>query len=225
MTQSTLQKAWSRIKPDFLWWFVIGLGILLRVRQYLVNRSFWADEASLAFNLANRTFSGLAQPLDYHQGAPIGFLLIEKLAILLFGNNEYAMRLFPLIAGIIAIYLLYLLAKTYIGLSGVFALLAFSVGWYLIYYASELKQYSSDVMIALLLVYLASKCIQEQAQARDFVVLGIIGAIAIWVSHPSVFVLAGVGLVLVIDKVTRKSEIPFAWILIMGLLWVGLFAI
>ncbi|HET9906721.1 MAG TPA: hypothetical protein VFQ23_08765, partial [Anaerolineales bacterium] len=100
-----------------------------------------------------------------------------------------------------------------------------SVGWYLIYYASELKQYSSDVMIALLLVYLARKCLQEQAQARDFVVLGISGAIAIWVSHPSVFVLAGVGLVLVIDKVTRKSEIPFAWILIMGFLWVGLFAI
>ena len=225
VTQNIMQKAWIRLKPDLVWWFVIALGIILRLRQYLVNRSFWADEASLAFNLVNRTFSGLTQPLDYHQGAPIGFLFIEKLCILLLGNNEFAMRLFPLISGIIAIYLLYLLARTYIGLSGLFALLAFSVGWNLIYYSSELKQYSSDVMIALLLVYLASRCIRENAQAKDFLLLGVTGAIAIWVSHPSVFVLAGIGVVLVLEKLMRKSDVPFGWILTMGLVWVGLFAV
>src|SRR5262245_65978294 len=108
MTLNVMQKAWTRLKPDLAWWFLIMLGVILRLRQYLVNRSFWADEASLAFNLVTRTFSGLTQPLDYHQGAPIGFLFIEKLAILLLGNNEFAMRLFPLLSGIIAIYLLYL---------------------------------------------------------------------------------------------------------------------
>jgi hypothetical protein len=190
-----------------------------------VNRSFWADEASLAFNLVTRTFRGLTQPLDYHQGAPVGFLFIEKLSILLLGNNEYAMRLFPLLSGILAIYLLYLLAKTYIGVSGLFALLAFSVASNLIYYSSELKQYSSDVMIALLLVYLASRCIREKVHARDFHVLGIGGAVAIWVSHPSVFVLAGIGLVLVIEKLKRKNDVPFAWLLTMGIVWIGLFAL
>ena len=223
--QNMIQTAWARLKPDFVWWFLIVLGIVLRVRQYLVNRSFWADEASLAFNLVTRNFSGLTQPLDYHQGAPIGFLFIEKLAVLLLGNNEYAMRLFPLVSGILAIYLLYLLAKTYIGLSGLFAVLAFSVGWYLIYYSSELKQYSSDVMIALLLIHLASRCIREQTSARDYLLLGISGAAAIWVSHPSVFVLAGIGLVLVLDKLTRKNDVPFAWILILGMAWLGLFAV
>jgi hypothetical protein len=224
-----MQQAWTRLKPvfkaDLVWWFLIALGIILRLRQYLVNRSFWADEASLAFNLVTRTFNGLTQPLDYHQGAPVGFLFIEKLSILLLGNNEFAMRLFPFLSGIFAVYLLYILSKTYIGLSGLFALLAFSVGPNLIYYSSELKQYSSDVMIALLLVYLASRCIREEAYAKDFLLLGIAGAVAIWVSHPSVFVLAAIGLVLVIEKLTRKDYVPFAWIITMGIVWVGLFVV
>ena len=44
----------------------------------------------------------LTQLLDYHQAAPIGFLFIEKLSILVFGNHDYIMRLFPLLAGILA---------------------------------------------------------------------------------------------------------------------------
>jgi hypothetical protein len=206
-----------------MWWFLIVLGIFLRLRQYLTNRSFSADEASLAYNLTTRSFNGLMQPLDYHQGAPIGFLFIEKIFISVLGNHEYTMRLFPLISGILAIYLLYLLAKKHLGWSGLFALLAFSIGWQLIYYSSELKQYSSDVMIALLLVYLASACIEPGAGPGDFLFLGMGGVIAMWVSHPSAFVLAGIGLVLFIERLTRKDDVPFAWIIVMGVAWIGSF--
>ena len=203
-----MQRAWTRLKsiiePSWIWWLLIVLGVILRLRQYLINRSFWADEASLAYNLVTRSFNGLTLPLDYQQGAPIGFLFIEKLSIIAFGNNEYAMRLFPLLSGILAIYLLYWIAKMYFGISGLFALVMFSVGWELIYYSSELKQYSSDVMIALLLVYQASRCIGENAGTKDFLLLGIGGVIAMWVSHPSAFVLAGIGLVLVLERMARK---------------------
>ena len=227
MIQNSIQQAWVRLEPrirsEWMWWSLIVLGIVLRLRQYLTNRSFWADEASLAYNLATRSFSGLTQPLDYHQGAPIGFLFIEKLSMLLFGNNEYALRLFPLISGILAIILLYFIACRYFGVSGMFAVLIFSVGWQLIYYSSELKQYSSDVMIALLLVYLASRCIQQEVRLRDFLFLSVGGVIALWVSHPSAFVLAGIGVVLLIEKLSRKDDIPFAWIIAMGLAWTGSF--
>jgi len=57
---------------DRLPWLIIGLGIILRVAEYLPNRSLWRDEASLALNITNRSlFELLSKPLDYNQGAPL----------------------------------------------------------------------------------------------------------------------------------------------------------
>ncbi len=58
--------------------FILFVGIVFRLRQYLFGRSLWLDEAMLALNIVNRNFSQMFQPLDFNQGAPIGFLLIEK---------------------------------------------------------------------------------------------------------------------------------------------------
>jgi hypothetical protein len=213
-------------KAEIFWWGCMLVGVVLRLQQYFLNNSFWADEASLALNLVTRTFGQLTQPLDYQQGAPIGFLFIEKFSMVMFGNNEYMLRLFPLITGILAIYLLYRIAKEYFGMSGLFAMTAFCVGWDLIYYSSELKQYSTDVAIALLLVYLAVRLINsETAQARDFILLGAIGVIAIWISYPSFFILAGIGITFLVEKTLRRNSAPLAWIFALGVAWLVSFGI
>ena len=80
---------------------------MLRLRQYLTGRSLWADEAMLALNIVTRDFAGMFQPLDYDQGAPIGFLLVEKLFHALLGKHELALRLFPLLVGLISLWLFY----------------------------------------------------------------------------------------------------------------------
>jgi len=224
-----MQQTWDRLKSrmpsDIIWWLVVALGIVLRVRQYLLNRSLWEDEASLAMNLVNRSFSELTQLLDYHQAAPIGFLFIEKLSINFFGNHDYILRLFPLFAGILATYLIYRIARASFGMAGLFAVFIFAISWWLVYYSSELKQYSSDVMVALLLVFLAGNCLKEKGQAKDFLLLGIVGTLTIWVSHPSIFILAGIGLVLVLTKFTRKEYAPWVWILGLGIGWLVSFGI
>ena len=81
------QRVNSFFSSPKLAWIIIGFGILIRLIQYLYNRSLWADEAVLALNIVNRSYLELLQPLDYDQAAPIGFLLVEKLAVQLFGNN------------------------------------------------------------------------------------------------------------------------------------------
>jgi hypothetical protein len=208
------------LKAEPLWWSCIVAGVLLRLQQFMLNRSFWADEASLALNLVGRSFGQLTRPLDYQQGAPIGFLFIEKSIMFLLGNNEYALRLFPLLAGVLAIYLLYRIAKEHFGTSGLFAIAVFSIGWDLIYYSSELKQYSSDAAITLLLIYLAIRLLNaETAFVRDFILLGIVGLVSIWVSHPSFFALAGIGIALLVEKMSRKNYAPLAWILTLGVAW------
>lgn len=224
-----MQKTWNRVKSliesVYLWWGIILLGVVLRLRQYLLNRSLWSDEASLAMNLVTRSFSELTQILDYHQAAPIGFLFIEKLFIIIFGNHDYVMRLFPLFAGIVALYLIYKIARASFGTFGLFAVFIFAISWWLVHYSSELKQYTSDMTVALLLVFLAVNCIKDNVSVKDFLALGITGAIVIWISHPSVFIMVGIGLVLVIEKLTRKDYVPWSWILGIGIAWLVSFGI
>ena len=86
--------------------FLIAIGIVLRVRQYLFNRSLWLDEALLTSNILDRSFAGLWRPLEFNQHAPPGFLLIEKAFVEALGPAEVVLRLYPLFrAGIASLFL------------------------------------------------------------------------------------------------------------------------
>jgi hypothetical protein len=215
----------SLITPDFVGWSCVALGLLLRLRQYAENLSLSGDEASLARNLADRTFWGLTQPLDYNQGAPIGFLFVEKLSIGLLGQTDLVLRLLPLVSGLLAMVLIYAIARQHFGTPGLFGVLAFAIAGPLILYSSYLKQYSSDVMLVLLLLYLAGRCSNEKAQTRDFLFLGIAGIAAIWISHPSVFVLPGIGLALAVGKSSRKNHLALFRSASLVSLWLASFGI
>src|SRR5512144_903664 len=89
---------------------LILAGIGVRLVPMLANRSLWLDEAMLALNIVTRPLADLLRPLDYAQGAPLGFLLLEKLSVTLFGPNEPALRLVPLLAALGALPLFHHLA-------------------------------------------------------------------------------------------------------------------
>lgn len=80
-------------------------------------------------------------------------------------------------------------------------------------------------MVALLLVYLAINCLKAQVQAKNFLALGIVGAIMIWISHPSVFIMVGIGLALVLEKLARKEYVPWTWIFAIGIGWLASFGL
>ena len=226
MNPSITIRGWK----SFLSWekaaaaLLIVLGAVLRLRQYLTGRSLWVDEAMLALNIVERGFGGMFRPLDYDQGAPIGFLLVEKTFNSLLGKNEFALRLFPFLVGLISLWLFYLLLKRMTseasgaGLLAALALFAFNPR--LIYYSSEVKQYIVDVAVALSLLLIAAPVFGASPRQRDFVRLGLAGLIALWFSHPASFVLAGVGLVLVIVYLRRRDDSNLRFVIGMGLLWV-----
>jgi hypothetical protein len=105
------------------------------------------------------------------------------------------------------------------------AALLFAISSSLIYYSSELKQYSTDVMIGLLLIFVASRCLKEDVRSRDFWILGMTGMAAIWLSHPSVFILAGIGLMLFFAAITRNRPIPTRWLFGLATMWAVSFGI
>lgn len=220
------QRVNSFFSSPKLAWIIIGFGILVRVVQYLYNRSLWADEAVLALNIVNRSYLELLQPLDYDQAAPIGFLLVEKLAVQLFGNNEYALRLFPLFSGIISLLLFYQLAKRFIPQAAIpIALVLFASLNYLVYYASEVKQYSTDVAIALLSCLVAMHLGNPKLSRSQIITVSLVGAIAIWFSHPAIFVLAGVGIASLLINIINKQKLKITNILSISATWLLSFAI
>jgi len=223
MMSATIQK----VRDTFSWErFAVGilllLGVILRIRQYLTGRSLWLDEAMLALNIVDRDFAGLFQPLDYHQGAPIGFLLVEKALNLMFGDHEFVLRLFPLAAGIASLILFYfLLRQTTSGLGLLTGLALFAVGPALIYYSSELKQYILDVAVTISLLLLAFPLLEKQETKRDYIFLGLGGILALWFSHPALFVLVGIGVVLLIRVLKSRERSQIVSALLMGALWLA----
>lgn len=204
----------------------VALGCLLRLAQYLLDRSLWMDEAYLSLNILHRSFAGLCRALDYHQGAPIGFLLLEKSAVHLWGGGEYVLRLLPLLAGIASVVLFYWLARKVLPAKAVpVAVGLFAISPALIYYSAEVKQYSSDAAIAILLYCLTIEGSKSEWKARQTLLAALVGAMAIWMSHSSVFVLAGIGITISIALVLRRDWAKLARLSLVGLGWMASLAV
>ncbi|MEK6300743.1 MAG: hypothetical protein AABO41_08490 [Acidobacteriota bacterium] len=191
---------------DKLCWGIVAAGGALRLIAYLGNRSLWRDEAALAMNIIERSYSGLLKPLESYQTAPLGFLMLEKTAVLALGSSEYALRLIPLLAGIISLLLFKQVAAQCLRPAVVpIALAFFAFSDKLIYYSSELKQYSLDVAIALLIVLMAFRIHSQEISIARAAGFGLIGAAAVWFSHPAVFVLAGAGVCLFLYAAIKRD--------------------
>jgi hypothetical protein len=219
MNFNKVKAVFLREKAGVALLFLIGIG--LRLRQYLTGRSLWIDEAMLALNIVNRVIMGLFKPLDYDQGAPLGFLFVEKIFNLLLGRNEYAFRLFPLLAGILSIWIFHLLLKRIVLSEAALytGLALFVLNPRLIYYSSEVKQYILDVFVTIALFLLAAPLLESRERRNDFIYLAVAGFLALWFSHPALFVLAGIGITLVVLYVQRRDYLGLRYILGIGLFW------
>lgn len=175
----------------------------------------------LALNIVDRNFAGMFQPLDYDQGAPVGFLLVEKIFHSLLGKHEFALRLFPLLVGLISLWLFYLLLKQMTHGAGLLTALAlFAFNPRLVYYSSEVKQYIIDVAVAISLLLIAAPVFSPSPRKKDIAWLALAGLIALWFSHPAVFVLAGIGLALLIITLQRRDYSSLRHVMGMGILWI-----
>jgi hypothetical protein len=204
---------------------LVAVGVVARIVRYLVNRSLWRDEAALAVNLIDRSFGQFAAPLDYDQAAPLGFLWLEKVSLIAFGSGEYALRLLPLLAGLGAVFVFFKVARELLEpREALLALLLFSISEPLVFYASEVKQYSTDVLACLLIVWPAALIARRGATPQRLIALALLGVAGLWLSMPAAFVCAGVGLALAVDPLRRRAGIAALLpLLAVGALWAASF--
>lgn len=184
----------------------LGLGTVIRLRQYVVGRSLWVDEAALGLNIINRTAPELLRPLDYLQGAPIGYLLLTRLAVVVAGPGELALRAVSIVGGLLALLLFAVLARRVLDAwpaALAVAIIAFAPP--LIAYSNELKQYQLDVLATVVALLLFRRLRAPLTPALALAAAAI-GSALVWLSHPSMFVLAAVGLTALVETARRHDR-------------------
>ncbi len=226
--QPTGEPVWSGVWPRLAQWTAWALlvaGIGVRMAQYLFNQVLTHDEAAIALNIITRSFGELTQPLDHHQAAPVGFLWTVKLCTLVLGESAQALRLVPLAASLAALGVFFVLVRRTLHWPGALVALGFfALSYRLIFYAVEFKQYSSDILVSCLLLLLAERCWRRQWRWRGLVGLALAGAAATWFSLPAIFVLAGIGTSLFLQRWKLGGARHAAQLLPVGAAWLAGFA-
>ncbi len=204
--------------------FIMLLAVLLSAIQFFLNRSLWMDEASLAINIISRDFAGLFHPLDHNQVAPILYLQLTKAFSLLTPTMEYGLRIIPMISFWASLLLFYrslkVLFKDDFVLILVLSLFAFNPT--VLYYSGEVKQYATDVFVAVLFLFLLVR--KYYKPNSRFVWLALAGMVAIWLSNIAPMVLTGAGSYLLFQAKRGNA----AWMgrtVLVGLLWLASFAV
>ncbi len=176
----------------------IAVGVVLRLVQYVGDRSLWLDEALLSKSFIQRSFAQLARlPLDEGQVAPLGFVELERLQVALFGSGERTLRFWPFVAGIAALVLFARLARHVIPEMAAGATLLFAISPPLVYYAAEVKPYAFDVLLAVILAVAAITLLEKDVTPAHWWQVAVLGIVAPWLSLTAVFGLAAAALVVV----------------------------
>jgi hypothetical protein len=187
----------------------VALGAALRVRLYLANYSLSIDEAAIARNLQQRSWLDLLGPIDYAQAAPPGFLLAEKLAVSMFGSGELALRLFPLLAGLLSLILAWAIVRRMTTpLPGLAALTLIALSRPFIEFSAIAKQYSCDIAATLGIVWLMTLASRPLAKRQAFAVAAA-ALVIVMFSFTAVFALAaGVVALIVVPRFSRQPFQP-----------------
>ncbi|NTV28820.1 MAG: hypothetical protein HGA80_01940 [Candidatus Omnitrophica bacterium] len=190
-------------------WWLLGLGVFLRLWHYLGNRSLWLDEACAAVSVASRSYGEILRHFEVmpeFAHPPMLFMLLERWLIGLFGNNEMALRVFPLFCGVGALVAFFLVTRAFLSRRTLLLAMAlFAINDPLVYYSAEIKQYSTDLLVMLGLLWYGEKLAKEGIGWGKAAILALAGAVVLWLSNAMVFMLAAMAAVLVVRAWQRRS--------------------
>ena len=206
----------EKLKKINLTYLITGLiilcGIILRLKVYFYNQSFWIDECSLGTNILEKSYLQLFKPLDCGQVAPPFFLVLSKLFLDIshqinnIDTRDLILRLFPCICAIASLPLFAVLVNKifndkYFSWISV-AILSFNPA--AINYAQEFKQYSCEMMFSIILL-LAFVCLDiKTVSYKKLAFYSLLFTIAPWFSSSVWFVMAAGFLVILIDMIKNK---------------------
>jgi len=195
-----------------------------RAVRYALVFPMWGDEGMLAVNFYDRSFRGLLSTLDYGQVAPPGFLWLELGATRLLGFTEPALRLVPFLAGAAAAVLFWKLSRKLLDRrSALMSMAVFAASFYPTRYAAEVKPYSLDLLLALVILLAAWGLHERPREAGRWAAFAVAAAASAWLSYPSIFISGGACLWLLIDGSGAEGRRRWGRVLAVGTVIVASF--
>ncbi len=178
----------------------VAAGLIISFSIYLYGRNLWLDESLLAVNLIDKSFLDLTKPLEHNQVAPLFFLWIEKAIGNCFNYSEYSLRFFPFLCYILSFLIFYLTIKQKVRKPAalIYAVALFCFNYWLLNYANNIKQYSSDVLCMLSGIYFVIS--NNQIKKSHIVYISIGGVIAVFFSNIAPVVLLTIGLTIILTS-------------------------
>lgn len=184
------------------------LGIGLRLSYYLRGFSLFLDECALALNILARPVTDLHRQLDWDQAAPVGFLYLLEAVVGAGGSSEQVLRFLPLAVSVASVLAFAALgARIFSGWSLVGATVLFAVNQTAISYAAQVKQYSLEVLVSVLMLQVSRPLLTGTVSPRQVVARGLALALLLWFSFSGLFVLAGIGAVLALRSLQRRFAV------------------
>ena len=201
------------------------LGFVLRTNLYLTSNSFEDDECRLAITMLDKNLWQMFLPLGDAQSAPPIFMFLSKILVNLFGYKERVLHFIPYVASIASLGFFYNICKIYFSkkLTTIIATFLFSVNLPIISYAFTFKQYSLDVLFALVCINYFPKIDIKSLNIKKIIFLSIVLMVLPLISLPSLFFIAGLFILNLIKNYKEKGfykkslAICIPFILMMGI--------
>ena len=180
---------------------VAGAGVV--IYQWAGGRPLWLDEEMIALNFRDRPFTALGGRLFLDQSAPLGWLALQRLVLLVFGSSELVLRAVPALFGVATVIAAFVIGQRWLTPFGsaIFVLLCAAAQW-MTFHAVELKPYSADTFWGLSLPALAVAAASASNDARRARVMLWAAAAAIgqWFALGALLVLPACFIVLAISQ-------------------------
>jgi len=189
----------------------LALGVLARVLRWSLAFPLWGDEAYQAASSIPGAASPVLGPLGWGMVAPPGFVAAEHATAALFGFGELALRLVPMLAGVLGLLVFARIARLALaGWPRVLAVATLAVSYYPTRHAVEVKPYSTDLLVALVLLWLALEHARAPERRRFAWGFALALPVSVWGSFPAAFVAGGVLLALAPRALRGVGRWPFA---------------
>jgi hypothetical protein len=210
------------------------LGLLLYVvvislARWMTPRSLWLDEESTLLYIRDHSWLHLPGTMWLGQSAPLGWMTLERFALVLFGEGDRALRLLPVLLSLATCGIAFWIGKRWLNLVGAVVLVGYcSFGQWLAHSRFEAKPYSADAFTSLLLIATAAWVLdasEAHGRYRRAIVWWSVAAVSLWLANGSIMTAPGV--VLILLGVTWRSDGWRAAVKIgaWGVLWLVSFAL